>query len=116
MNKHEKKIIEITLKGILYYITDSHEQEKVLNILKTCEANMNDSKLKNKIDDILYKFKNDYFARVDFLIDDIISSKMTNGNKKIIYEMIEELQPAIEENQKNKSGFWDNLRNLFKWS
>lgn len=64
---------------------------------------------------MLLKFKKDYYDIVDFLIDDILSSKMTQENKKIIYEMLEQLQPTVEESQK-KSSFWENVRNLFKWS
>lgn len=116
MDKKEKKSIEITLKGIIYFITSESEQKKVLQILKECESKMNDGKLKDKIDSILLRFKDNYFDKVDYLIEDILSSKMTEANKKVIYEMVNKLQPAVEEAQKKKSSFWDNLRELFKWS
>jgi len=116
MDKKEKKTIEVTLKGILYFITSISEQERVLKILEECELKMNDNKFKNKLDAIFLKLKNNYFDKVDFLIDDILSSKMNQENKKAIYEMVDELQPTIEEAQKKNSGFWDNLRELLKWS
>lgn len=116
MKKKEKKIIEITLKGIIYFVTSETEQKKVLQILEECESKMNDSKLKDKIDSIRLKFKDDYYDKVDFFIEDILSSKMTEANKKTIYEMVDKLQPTIEEAQNKKNSFWDNLRELFKWS
>jgi len=116
MDKKEKKTIEIVLKGIIYFITSETEQKKILQILEESESKMNDNKLKDKIDSILFKFKDDYYDKVDLLISLDLSSKMTESNKKVIYEMVNRLQPTIEEAQKKKSSFWDNLRELFKWS
>lgn len=84
MNEKEKKTIEITLKGIIYFITSETEQKNVLQILEECESKMNDNKLKDKIDSVLLKFKDDYFDKINFLIENILSSKMTEANKKVI--------------------------------
>lgn len=113
MEKKELKQIEVTLKNILYFVEDKKEQEKVIKILEECEARMSDSKLKNSIDKFFKKFKRDYFEVVDFLVKDILYGVISNEERKIVYDMLNQLKPTIEVGKKS---FLDKLIDLFSWS
>lgn len=113
MEKKERKQIEVTLKSILYFIDDEKDRKKVLDILINCEHQMGDSKWKNKIDEKILRFKTNYYDKIDFLIEDILSSKLDETKTKIIYATIEQLKPSYETAQRN---FWDKLKDLFTWS
>ena len=113
MEKKEKKQIEVMLKHILYFIEDPKEQNRVIEILENCESKMGDSRFKNNFDKIIKKFKNNYFDLIDHLVSDILSSNIHNEEKKIIYEMLEDLKPTIEKGERT---FLEKLRDLFTWS
>lgn len=49
---------EITLKNILYYIEGEKEQQKVIDILNKYEAKIQDNKIKNCFQKIIYNTKN----------------------------------------------------------
>lgn len=114
MDKKQRKRAELTLKNLLYYIDDQNKQKEVIALLDDCESKMNDSKLKNRIDDIIRKFKeNDYFDLVDFLVDDILSSKMGLKEKKAYNDLLEGLKKLLDDGYKS---FKDKFFDLFSWS
>lgn len=107
-----KKRLEATLEGILYFVSED-EQDSMLAIVKKYNDRLPDSKIKDKWESIIFNIKKDYYSKMEALIKDIIDSKYDTNNKKIISEMLDELQPGIEHGQKS---FWNKLKDLFKWS
>ena len=92
----EKYQIEATLKNILYFVDDVNEQNRMIWLQKQ-----------------LYKTKGDYYAKVDFLVDDLLNEKNIKNHKDKINQMIQELKPIVEKGEKS---FWEKFCNLFNWS
>lgn len=104
---------EITLKNILYYIEDETEQQKVIDILIKYEKKIEDNKIKNCFQKVIYQSKKDYYSKVDFLIKDILDGKWDSNTKKILANMLLELKPNVEKAEKT---FWDRLISIFRGS
>ncbi len=113
MSSKEKANLELTLKNILYCVEEQEEQEKMLGILEEYNNKLPDGKIKDWFQRLFLKAKKDYYSKVDFLVDDILSGKLDNEKKKIIYEMLEKLHPVVVQAERS---FWDKLCDLFKWS
>lgn len=114
MSNKEKANLELTLKNLLYCVDDANEQNKMISILEEYNDKLPDGKVKDWLQKLFLKMtKKDYYSKVDYLVDDILSGKLDNEKKKIIYEMLNKLQPVVEKAEKS---FWDKLCDLFKWS
>ena len=113
MDKKEKLRLELQIKQILYYVENKTEQEKMIAILEKYNDKMPDSKLKDFFDKWVKKTKKDYFDKVDFLLKDIFDGKIENSDKKLINEMLKEMQPIVEKAEKT---IWDKFLDLFSWS
>ncbi|HPO11741.1 MAG TPA: hypothetical protein PLM63_04105 [bacterium] len=94
------KRLEVILKYELYFIEDKVKQEVAISILKEYCEKLPDSKLKDKVEKIILKYKKDYFELVDFLVKDIIDSKKTEGNLKIIQQLIKKIRKMANKLQK----------------
>ena len=104
---------EITLKNILYYIEDEKEQQKVIEILTKYEEKIQDNRFKNCFQKLILNTKKDYYAKVDYLIADILEGKWEPNIKHILADMLLELKPDVEKAEKT---FWDRLISIFKGS
>ena len=109
----EKYQIEATLKNILYFVDDANEQNRMISILEKYNNEMPDGKFKDWLQKQLYKTKGDYYAKVDFLVDDLLSGKNVKNHKDKINQLIQELKPIVEKGEKS---FWEKFCNLFNWS
>lgn len=104
MSSKEKAKWEVTLKNILYYVDDAKEQDRMLDILKKYNDRLPDGKLKDGFQNLILKSKKDYYDKVDHLVDDILSGKLDNEKKKVLSEMLSELQPIVEKSATNILG------------
>ena len=105
----EKAQWEVTLKNILYYV-DENEQDKVLEILKKYEEKIPDNRIKNFLQKKILNSKKDYYSKVDYLVDDILEGKLDDNTKKVLNELLNELQPPIKKAEEN---FWQRLLKIF---
>ena len=113
MNNKDKANWELTLKNILYYIENPADQDKMIDILNKYNDMLPDGKLKDAVQKFLLKGKKTYYEKVDFLINDILNGKGDNERKKVLSQMLLEMQPIVEQAERT---FWNKLMDLFKWS
>lgn len=114
MKKSEKAQFELDLKNILYLIEDTQEQGAMIAILEKYNDSMPDGKIKDALQKAYYKIaKNNYYAKVDFLIKDILNGKGDRETRKKIPELLKELRPSIEAGQKK---WYEKLIGLSDWT
>lgn len=113
MGNKEKYQIEATLKNLLYFVEDKQEQDRMISVLEKYNGLMPDNKVADWLQKQWYKTKNDYYSKVDFLVNDMLDSKSIKQNKDKIKLMMQELESTIIIAEKS---FWDKLCDLFKWS
>lgn len=113
MSSKEKANYELTLKNLLYFVTDEIEQNKMIAILNEYNDQLPDGRIRDLFQKLIYNTKKDYYAKVDYLVDDILGGKMDAEKKKVLSQLVEKLKPTVEHAERS---FWDKLCDLFKWS
>ena len=108
----EKKRLMITIKNILYFVEDKKERDRLLSILEKYNDMLPDSKFKDMIDKFRKKFTIDYYGMVDYFVDDILDGKMTEEKKKIITQMLNEIQPVVNSGSRS---LLEKFFDLFSW-
>lgn len=111
-SREEKKRLSVTIRNILYYVEDQKERQRLLSILEKYNNMLPDSKFKDLLDKFRKKFVSDYYGMIDYLVDDILDGKMTNEKKKIVTQMLNEIQPVVFSGSRS---FFDKLVDLFSW-
>ena len=112
MEKKEKKHLKLTAKNILYYV-EPEEQVRMVKVLEKYEEKIEHSRFKAFFNMILYSTKNDYFDKIDFLLDLIFDNAFESKDKQVIHDLLNDIQPVFEEAERN---FWQKLNDLFSWS
>lgn len=84
----------------------------MISTLKKYNDKIPNGKIKDKVQSFILNHKKDYYEKVDYLISDILNGKKDENRFSIISEMLNELQPILEQAERT---FLDKLRDLFKW-
>ena len=113
MDKKEKLRLQTQIMQILCYVDEKSEQDKMIAILEKYEAKMPDAKIKDWFDKLKKKFTKDYYSMIELLVKDIFDGKLDNSDKRLIREMLVEIQPIVEKSEKST---WQKFLDLFSWS